>query len=164
MPNEQRQSAQKTSAAPVRSRAIVKSPMIRYRIPTKARKRYVASKRTEGSPSDDAADFARGGQDDERVREGLARELLFRAGERSRGLAVGEDDPVARGKARARRRAVGIDRPQDEGAAVAVRREPGGREGLDLAGKRDEPERDRSEGQRDERHDHQSLGHEVHRR
>ena len=75
-----------------------------------------------------AADLARGGQDDERVREGLARQLLFRAGERARGLAVGEDDPVARGKARARRRALGIDRPQDEGAAVAVRREAGGRE------------------------------------
>jgi hypothetical protein len=30
------------------------------------------------------------------VREGLARQLLFRAGERARGLAVGEDDPVAR--------------------------------------------------------------------
>ena len=37
---------------PVRSRAIVKRPMTRYRNPTKARNMYVTSKRTDGSPSE----------------------------------------------------------------------------------------------------------------
>ena len=108
-------------AAPVRSRATVKSPMSRYRIPTKARKRYVASKRTEGSPSDDAADLAARETTTSAVREGLARELLVRArraSPRSGRRRVMIRSPAARPAAR--RRAVGLDRPQDERAAVAV--------------------------------------------
>ena len=109
----------------MRSRAIVKRPMIRYRIPTNARKRYVASKRTDGSPSDTPRTSPAGERTTSACGNGLRASCFSGRASEPAVCPSASDDAVARGQARPRRRAVGLDGAQHERAAVAVRRESG---------------------------------------